>query len=68
MASDPKPRRDGRPPGAGWELGAGGLSKVGWTVVGAILFALAVLLFATGYVGYGLMILVLAMAAAVNLL
>jgi len=67
MARDPAPPRDERPPGSGWELGAGGLSRVGWAVVGAILFALAVLLFATGYVGYGLMILVLALAAAVNL-
>lgn len=68
MAHEPKPRRDGRPPGAGWELGAGGLTRVGWSVLGAILFALAVLLFATGYVGYGLMILLLSLAAAVNLL
>ena len=68
MASESKPRRDGRPPDSGWELGAGGLSKVGWSVLTVLLLALTALLFASGYVGYGWMILVLALAAAVNLL
>jgi hypothetical protein len=68
MARDPKPRRDGRPPDSGWELGAGGLTKVAWGVMTAILLALALLLFTTGYIGYGWMIVVLAAAAAVNLL
>jgi hypothetical protein len=34
----------------------------------ALLLALALLLFTTGYIGYGWMIVVLAAAAAVNLL
>lgn len=68
MASESKPRRDGRPPGSGWELGASGLTKVGWGVMTALLVALAVLLFSTGYTGYGAMIVILALAAAVNLL
>jgi hypothetical protein len=68
MAPEPDPRREERPPGSGWELGAGGFSRVGWGVVTALLFALALLLFATGYVGYGGMIVVLGLAAAVNLL
>ncbi|MEQ8833763.1 MAG: hypothetical protein RIB67_04885 [Miltoncostaeaceae bacterium] len=64
---DRKPRRDGRPHDSGWELGAGGLTKVGWGILTALLLALTVLLFATGYLGYGAMIMVLAAAAAVNL-
>jgi hypothetical protein len=68
MAAERKPRRDGRPPESGWELGAGGLTKVAWVVMTALLLALAILLFSTGYVGYGSMIVVLALAAAVNLL
>jgi hypothetical protein len=68
MSGDPKPRRDGRPPDSGWELGAGGLTKVSWAVMTALLLALAVLLFSTGYIGYAGMIVVLALAAAVNLL
>jgi hypothetical protein len=67
MAGDRKPRRDGRPHDSGWELGAGGLSRVGWGVLTFLLFALAAVLFASGYVGYGWMIGVLALAAAVNL-
>lgn len=66
-AENRKPRRDGRPHDSGWELGAGGLTKVGWGILTALLVALTVLLLATGYLGYGAMILVLAGAAAVNL-
>lgn len=63
-----KPRRSPRPPEAGWELGASGLTKVAWCVLAILLVALGVLLLASGYIGYGGMILVLAAAAAVNLL
>lgn len=64
----PKRPRSGRPPESGWELGAGGLTKVAWGVVVVLLVALAVLLLVSGYMGYGGIILVLAAAAAVNLL
>lgn len=64
-ADPPAPPR--RPPERGWELGAGGLTKVAWGVLAVLLLALAALLFATGYIGYGGMILILALAAAVNL-
>ena len=64
----PPPRRQGRPPESGWELGAGGLTKVAWGVVVVLLIALGVLLLVSGYMGYGGIILVLAAAAAVNLL
>ena len=66
--SPPPPRRQGRPPESGWELGAGGLTKVAWGVVLVLLIALGVLLLVGGYMGYGGIILVLAAAAAVNLL
>ncbi|MGD9570618.1 MAG: hypothetical protein AB7V62_01880 [Thermoleophilia bacterium] len=70
MSANPpsKPRRSARPPESGWELGAGGLGKVAWGVLTVLLAALGVLLLASGYLGYGGMILVLAAAAAVNLL
>ena len=63
-----KPKRSARPPETGWELGAGGLGKVGWSVLTVLLVSLAVLLLFSGYTGYGGMILILAGAAAVNLL
>lgn len=68
MAEHDKPRRDGRPHDSGWELGAGGLTRVGWGILTVMLLALTILLFVTGYLGYGAMIMVLAGAAAVNLL
>ncbi len=62
-----KPRRPARPPETGWELGAGGLTKASWATLAVLLVALAVLLLASGYIGYGGIILILAAAAAVNL-
>jgi len=62
-----KPRRSARPPETGWELGAGGLTKVAWAVLALLLVALGVVLLLAGYMGYGGMILILAAAAAVNL-
>jgi hypothetical protein len=62
-----KPRRHARPPETGWELGAGGLTKVAWAILAILLLGLGVLLLASGYIGYGGIILVLAGAAAVNL-
>ena len=63
-----KPRRSTRPPETGWELGASGLTKVAWGVLALLLTALGILLLVSGYTGYGGIILVLAAAAAVNLL
>ncbi len=62
-----KPRRSARPPESGWELGASGLGRVAWAVLAVLLVGLGVLLLASGYVGYGALILILAAAAAVNL-
>ena len=59
--------RDLRPPEAGWTLGASGLSKGVWAGMSIITLALALLLFWRGYMGYGVIVTVLAAAAAVNL-
>jgi hypothetical protein len=61
-------RRPAGPPETGWTLGAGGLPKLFWAVLGALLLALAIYLLAVGYIGYGAVIAILAVAAAVNLL
>jgi hypothetical protein len=61
-------RRPAGPPETGWTLGAGGLPKVFWAVLGVLLVVLAVYLLAVGYIGYGAVIGILAAAAAVNLL
>jgi hypothetical protein len=63
-----KPRKPARPPETGWELGAGGLTKVAWAILAILLAGLAILLLVSGYIGYGGIILILAGAAAVNLL
>ncbi len=51
---------------SGWELGATGLGRVSWAILGAFLAALGVVLLLSGYSGYGAIILVLAAAAFVN--
>jgi hypothetical protein len=61
------PRRRGAPPESGWALGAGGLPRPFWLVLGLLLLALAVLILVLGYYGYGALLLILAAAAAVNL-
>jgi hypothetical protein len=68
MAVRRRRRRSVAPPEQGWALGAGGMPKVAWLVLALLLAGLAVFLLATGYVGYGAMIGVLAAAAAVNLI
>jgi hypothetical protein len=62
-----KARRSTRSPETGWEFGAGGLTKASWATLAVLLVALAVLLLASGYIGYGGIILILAAAAAFNL-
>jgi hypothetical protein len=63
-----KPPRRARAPETGWELGAGGLTKASWATLAVLLAGLAALLLVSGYIGYGGIILILAGAAAVNLL
>jgi len=55
------------PPERGWTLGADGLPKAFWGVLAVLLLALAILLFTLEYVGYGGLIALLAVAAAVNI-
>lgn len=62
-----KRRRPAGPPEGGWALGAGGLPRAFWGTLAVLLLALAVYLLAVGYVGYGGVIVILALAAAVNL-
>lgn len=66
-ARPPRPARRGAPPEQGWVFGASGLSKAQWGGITAALVALAVLLLALGYYGYGALVLCLAAAAGVNL-
>jgi hypothetical protein len=49
-------------------LGASGLPRPVWATLAVILALLAVLLFVLGYLGYGILVLVLGVAASVNLL
>ncbi len=64
----PKPvRRRVTPPEKGWTLGASGLPRPVWGALAVLLALLAVLLFVLGYLGYGVLVLLLGAAAAVNL-
>jgi len=63
-----RPETPVRPPGSGWTLGADGLSRAFWIVMAVLLGGLGAALLASGYLGYGAVILILAVAAAVNLL
>ena len=54
-------------PGSGWALGAGGLPKAAWLVLAVIAIALGVSLLGMGYLGYGILIVIVGLAAGVNL-
>lgn len=47
-------------------MGADGLPRAVWAGLTGVLVALSVLLFVLGYSGYGALLIVLALAAAVN--
>lgn len=69
--SDPDPGRrrlTARPPAQGWALGAGGIPAGFWAGLASVLAAVGIVLLATDYTGYGLLLLVLGLAAAVNLI
>jgi len=70
VASESSKRRrlPSGPPEAGWTFGASGFPRVAWGALAVFLGALAVYLFLVGYLGYGVVIAILAAAAAVNLL
>ncbi len=61
-----KPRRPAGPPETGWALGAGGLPRAFWGILAVLLVGLAIYLLAVGYIGYGAVIGLLGLAAAVN--
>jgi hypothetical protein len=63
-----EPSRDAhQDPASGWMLGAGGLPKSAWLVVSLIAIVLGVVLLGIGYIGYGVLIVIVGLAAAVNL-
>lgn len=49
-------------------LGAGGLPKPAWLVVAVLLVGLGAVLLGVGYLGYGILIVLVGLAAGVNLL
>jgi hypothetical protein len=62
------PSHDARQdPASGWSLGAGGLPKSAWLVVAVIAIVLGLVLLGIGYIGYGVLIVIVGLAAAVNL-
>ncbi len=68
--SDPQPSRRLRsgPPVGGWGFGASGIPPGFWIGLSALLLVVAIVLLATDYTGYGALLAVLALAAAVNLI
>lgn len=61
-------RRPSGPPVGGWGFGAAGIPSGVWIGLSSILLVVSVVLLATDYTGYGALLLVLAFAAAVNLI
>ena len=57
-----------RTPVGGWGFGASGIPKGFWVGLSVVLVALSIFLLGEAYTGYGVMVLILALAAAVNLL
>jgi len=52
----------------GWGFGAAGLPRGFWGGLATILGIVAILLLVSGYMGYGVMLAILAVAAAANLI
>lgn len=71
MSPDPssgRRRLPSGPPVGGWGFGAKGIPAGFWVGLTILLLALAILLLAAAYTGYGVLVAVLAIAAAVNLI
>jgi hypothetical protein len=69
--SDPdrtRRRRPSGPPVGGWGFGASGIPSGFWVGLASLLVAVAIVLLAADYTGYGAMLAVLGLAAAVNLI
>lgn len=56
------------PPVGGWGFGASGIPTGFWVGLSAVLIVMAIVLLAVDYTGYGALLLVLGLAAAVNLI
>ncbi|MCB0880708.1 MAG: hypothetical protein KDC33_00615 [Thermoleophilia bacterium] len=65
MSDEPEPKRL---PAQGWSLGADGFPKALWVFMAVLLWGIGLGLLMSGYVGYGGMLVVLGVAAAVNVL
>ena len=61
-------RRPSGPPVQGWGFGAGGIPTGFWAGLSSILIVVAIVLLATEYTGYGMLLMVLGLAAAVNMI
>ncbi len=61
-------RRPSGPPVGGWAFGASGIPSGFWVGLSSLLVVVAIVLLAAGYTGYGAMLAVLGLAAAVNLI
>lgn len=71
MAPDPDGARrklSSGPPVGGWGFGAQGIPSGFWVGLCIVMVVLAILLLAAAYTGYGVLVAVLALAAAVNLI
>lgn len=60
--------RPSGPPVGGWGFGAAGIPSGVWVGLSALLVVVAIVLLAADYTGYGAMLAVLGLAAAVNLI
>lgn len=61
-----EPTNDAPDPTSGWTLGAGGLPKAAWLVLAVIAIGLGGILLGMGYLGYGILIVIVGLAAGVN--
>ena len=56
------------PPVGGWGFGAKGITSGFWIALVVVQLLLAIFLLAEAYTGYGVLVAILALAAAVNLI
>jgi hypothetical protein len=65
---DQRPNDVRSDPASGWTLGAGGLPKAAWLVLAVVLIGLGAVLLGVGYLGYGILMVIVGVAAGVNVL
>jgi hypothetical protein len=64
---DEPDKRTRSDPASGWTLGAGGLPKSAWFVLALLAIIFGAVMLGIGYLGYGLLIVIVGLAAAANL-